>query len=89
MISGLLVQNGANFHDVWLRRSSFLDVHRRYEYFELSTNNINVYFIFQHTFFGLSGMYLHSRVATNVFDSPAAPFRLYYFIGWCKYDHDD
>ena len=29
----------------------------------------------------IEGMYLHSRIVTNIFDSPA-PFKLYYFVGW-------
>jgi len=29
----------------------------------------------------VEGAYLHSRVVTNVFDSPA-PFKVYYAIGW-------
>ena len=29
----------------------------------------------------IEGAYLHSRIVTNVFDSPA-PFKLYYCIGW-------
>ncbi|TRY63693.1 hypothetical protein TCAL_00396 [Tigriopus californicus] len=29
----------------------------------------------------IEGAYLHSRVVTNIFDSPA-PFKFYYFIGW-------
>ncbi len=32
----------------------------------------------------IEGVYLHSKIVTNVFDSPA-PFRLYYFIGWGEY----
>ena len=32
----------------------------------------------------VEGAYLHSRVATNVLESPNAPFRLYYCTGWCK-----
>lgn len=31
----------------------------------------------------IEGAYLHSRVVTNVFDSPA-PFKVYYLIGWGK-----
>ena len=32
----------------------------------------------------VEGAYLHSRVATNVLESPNAPFRLYYCTGWCR-----
>ena len=31
----------------------------------------------------IEGIYLHSRIATNIFDSPA-PFTRYYIIGWGK-----
>ena len=31
----------------------------------------------------VQGMYLHSKLATNVFDNKA-PFWLYYSIGWGK-----
>ena len=34
--------------------------------------------------FRVSGVYLHSRVVTNVFENAAAPFMFYYFVGWCK-----
>lgn len=36
----------------------------------------------------VEGAYLHSRVVTNIFDSPA-PFRLYYFIGWGQWHRHD
>ena len=32
----------------------------------------------------IEGLYLHSKLATNIFDSPA-PFMVYYVIGWGKY----
>ena len=32
----------------------------------------------------VEGVYLHSRVATNVLDSHTSNFKLYYTIGWCK-----
>lgn len=32
----------------------------------------------------IEGLYLHSKLATNIFDSPA-PFMVYYIIGWGKY----
>ena len=32
----------------------------------------------------IEGVYLHSRIATNIFDSPA-PFTIYYIIGWGKF----
>ena len=32
----------------------------------------------------IEGIYLHSRIATNIFDSPA-PFARYYIIGWGKF----
>lgn len=28
------------------------------------------------------GVYLHSRVVTNVFENAEAPFKFYYFVGW-------
>ena len=31
----------------------------------------------------IEGVYLHSRVATNVLDS-RTPFKFYYCVGWCK-----